>query len=86
MQPAREAFPRHRLQIALQTRDQPHIAIKRHPRRIALIIQKRDVREPHIPLPRIRHRQRNVVDDVGVGFGREGGLGGEGLGPEALLL
>ena len=73
MQPAREAFPRHRIQIALQTGDQPHIPIKRHARRIALIIQKREVRQPHIPLPRIRHRQRDVVDDVGVRLLRERG-------------
>ena len=64
MQPRSKPPPSHLLQIPLQPRNHPHIPIKRHPHRIPLRIQKIHIRQPHIALPSIRHRQCYLVHHI----------------------
>ena len=79
MQTTGKATPRYILEVAFQPRDEPYIAIKSHACRITLIIQESNVCQSHIPLPGIRNGQWDFVDDIGVGFGGESAVGGNGF-------
>ena len=82
MQSAGVALPFHFAEIVFQTGDEPDIAVHRNGGGASVGFGKeRDVGEPDVALPRIRQRQRDVVNDVSVVFLRKRGVRGDGFGP-----
>ena len=69
VQPRREAPPLELLQAAVDPRHDPHVPLERDDRR-APVAEEVDVGGAHVPAPRVRERQREMVDDVVRAVGR----------------